>query len=246
MRLRQGVLVDWELEPLCGQLRGELGLDEPYADPGVREFGLRNAVMGLGDTFIEVIAPVDHSAPARRRLERRGSGGYMLIVQVDDVEAARRRAADADVRIVWRADLTDIAGTHLHPADVGGTLLSLDEARPEQTWHWAGPEWTGGVPVRRPGELRGVTIAASNPAAVAARWAAVLGRDVSHGDTAEIRLDRGVIRFVPSPEGADGILGFDVAVAAEVRAGRVHLDAGGVRFTLVDADQSDPYPEVHR
>src|SRR5437899_10409439 len=122
VRLRQGVVVDWELEPLRDQLRSGLGLAEPYADPGVGEFGLRNAVMALGDTFLEVIAPIAESAPARRRLERHGPGGYMLIVQVDDGPAARRRADDAGGRIVWQADLPDISGTHLHPADVGGTL----------------------------------------------------------------------------------------------------------------------------
>jgi Glyoxalase-like domain len=246
VRLRQGVVVDWELEPLCGRLRSGLGLGEPFADPGVAEFGLRNAVMALGDTFIEVIAPIAPGAPARRRLERHGSGGYMLIVQVDDVAAARRRAEDAGVRIVWRADLPDISGTHLHPRDLGGTLLSLDEARPAQTWHWAGPEWTGRVPEARPGELCGVTIQASDSAAVAARWGAVLGCDVSAEATPEVRLDRGVIRFVPATGGGEGIAGFDVAVAPDVRAGRDHLDAGGVRFTLVDAATTESPSEVSR
>lgn len=240
MRLRQGVIVDRELEPLCGRLRDGLGLAEPYSDPGVGEFGLRNAVMALGDTFLEVIAPVSDTAPARRRLDRHGSGGYMLIVQVDDVEAARRRAAAAGVRIVWQADLPDISGTHLHPADLGGTLLSLDEARPAQTWHWAGPDWTGRVPPPRPGGLRGVTIATGDPERVAARWSAVLGRPVDVGGT-EIRLDGGVIRVVPAAPGqGEGITGFDVAVAEDVRAGRDHIDAGGVRFTLLDAVDGNP------
>ena len=132
------------------------------------------------------------------------------------------------------------------PTSASGSSGGRTCPRPAQTWHWAGPEWTGRVPQRRPGALRGVTIQASDPAAVAARWAAVLGRDVSGGDVVDIHLDRGVIRFVPSAPNGDGIIGFDVAVPAEVRAGREHLDAGGVRFTLVDSGDADSHPEVGR
>jgi hypothetical protein len=236
VRLRQGVLVAPEVEPLAGVLRSDLGLGDPFVDPGVAEFGLTNAVMALGDTFIEVIAPVEAGAPARRRLERHGPGGYMLIVQVDDVEAARRLAGDMGIRIVWQADLPDISGTHLHPADLGGTLLSIDEARPPQTWHWGGPEWTGRVPKTGPGRLVGATVATPKPVAVAARWAAVLGCATAADEPARVPVDGGYLQFVtPQQGGDDGIVAFEVAVAPATRAGREHLDVGGLRLTLTDA-----------
>ena len=70
----------------------------------------------------------------------------MAIFQVPDLAAARRRVAELGVRVVWTADLPDIAGTHLHPGDVPGAIVSLDWADPAQSWRWAGPSWTGRAP----------------------------------------------------------------------------------------------------
>src|SRR5690349_14346636 len=100
MRLRQVVLAAAELEPVADALRRELGLGEPYADPGVAMFGLRNAVFALGDQFLEVVAPAgDDTAVGRWLAHRGGDGGYMLIFQLGDVAAARERARAAGVRI---------------------------------------------------------------------------------------------------------------------------------------------------
>src|SRR5947209_13677120 len=57
MRLRQAVIAARELEPVVERLRSELGLGEPFSDPAVDYFGLRNAVFALGDTFLEVVTP---------------------------------------------------------------------------------------------------------------------------------------------------------------------------------------------
>ena len=118
------MLVARELDPVVGRLRDELGLGEPFADPGVGEFGLHNAVFALGDQFIEVISPTQDGTAAGRHLERHGGdGGYMVIFQLDDLEGAARARGDMGIRIVWQIDLPDISGTHLHPADTRGALI---------------------------------------------------------------------------------------------------------------------------
>src|SRR6201994_1050289 len=92
-RLRQAVLAVRDLDAVAGQLRTTLGLGEPYADPGVEHFGLRNAVFALGDTFLEVVSPIRADTSAGRLLERRGGDcGYMLMFQIADLAAARGRA----------------------------------------------------------------------------------------------------------------------------------------------------------
>ncbi|HMC42059.1 MAG TPA: hypothetical protein VKI20_03535, partial [Acidimicrobiales bacterium] len=92
LRLRQVALVARRLEPVETALRRELGLGEPFRDPGVAEFGLENAVMSVGDTFLEVVAPVRPDTTAGRYLDRRGGdGGYMAIFQVGDLARVRRR-----------------------------------------------------------------------------------------------------------------------------------------------------------
>jgi hypothetical protein len=176
VRLRQAVLVAAELEPVCSALQSSLGLGEPFHDPGVGLFGLENSVFALSDCFLEVIAPTQPGTTAGRYLETHGGeGGYMVIFDLEDLDGARARAEDAGVRVVWRLDLPDISGTHLHPADMGGAIVSIDQSRPFGTWRWGGPQWTERTGAGAPGRLAGVTVAVADPATVAARWAHVLG-----------------------------------------------------------------------
>ena len=120
-RLRQVAVVARDCDTVAGELSQAFGWAQPYHDPGVGQFGLTNAVFAVGDTFLEVVAPAAPDTTAGRYLARRGGdGGYMAIFQVPDLAAARRRLPGLGVRVVWTADLPDIAGTHLHPRDVPG------------------------------------------------------------------------------------------------------------------------------
>jgi hypothetical protein len=230
VRLRQAVLVAAELEPVAARLREELGLGEAYEDPGVGEFGLRNAVFALGDAFLEVVAPVRPGTAAGRYLERHGGdGGYMLIFQLDDLDGARARAAELGIRVVWQIDLPDISGTHLHPADMRGAIVSLDRAAPPESWRWGGPDWTGRAGTGAPGRLEGASVAVTDPDAAAQRWARVLG--LAAGDR-RLRLDGGFAELAPG-EGDDGLTEVAVAVPPEVRRDRDAVDVGGVRFRLL-------------
>ena len=142
MRLRQIALVAEKLEPAVSDLCSVLGVEVCFRDPGVAEFGLVNALMPIGDTFLEVVCPKQPDTTAGRLLARRGGdGGYMVILQTDDLRAARRRAAEQGVRIVWEIALPDVETVHLHPRDIGGAIVSLDEPRPPESWRWAGPDW---------------------------------------------------------------------------------------------------------
>jgi len=212
VRLRQVVLAARELDPVAAQLRETLGLDEPFADPGVAAFGLRNAVFALGENFLEVIAPAQDDTAAGRWLDRRGGdGGYMLIFQLDDLDAARARVADMGIRVVWSVDLPDISGTHLHPADMRGAIVSLDRADPPESWRWGGPDWEGKAGTGAASEIRGVQVAVPDPDATAQRWAEVLGE--------------------PAP-GVEFVAGEDAVTAVTVALPEQHedIEIGGVRF----------------
>jgi hypothetical protein len=234
-RLRQVALVARDCGQVAGELRRVFGWPPPFHDPGVGQFGLTNAVFAVGDTFVEVVAPAQPCTTAGRYLERRGGdGGYMAIFQVRDLAAARRRVADLGVRVVWTAELPDIAATHLHPRDVPGAIVSLDWADPEQTWRWAGPSWTGRVPDHAPGGVTGLTIEVSDPAAAARRWAAVLGiREPTTADgstTVELPESRQRLRFVPAGGGrGEGITEVTIA-GLPAKGGGGPWVIGGVRF----------------
>ena len=217
MRLRQVVIAARDLDATVAELTAVLGIRVGFNDPGVAEFGLVNAVMPVGDTFLEVISPVAPSAPAQRWLDRRrGDGGYMLILQSTDLDGDRARVAGLGIRTVWKMDLEDIRGTHLHPHDTGGTLLSLDEAKPPESWRWAGPEWKTHARVERVRQITAAEMQSRDPQALAVRWSEILdrpARELSSGGF-EIALEQGQLRFVPDRDGrGEGLVGFDVRAA---------------------------------
>jgi Glyoxalase-like domain len=172
-RIRQVVLAARELDPVAERLRAALSLGAPFSDPGVGYFGLRNAVFALGDTFIEIVSPVRDGTAAGRLLDRRGGdSGYMVMVQVDDLPAARARASAAGVREVFEVELDDIAEVHLHPAEMRGAIVSMSSPRPLGAWRWGGPGWE-----QRSvhGEVAAIRIGVADPGAVEQRWRGVLG-----------------------------------------------------------------------
>ncbi len=156
----------------------------------------------------------------------------MAIFQLPDLTAARRRVADLGVRVIWTSDLPDIAGTHLHPKDVPGAIVSLDWADPAESWRWAGPSWTGRAPEHAQGGITGLTIEVADPTAAAQRWAAVLGLSARGDATAtvvELPDSRQWLRFVPAAaDGSEGIIGVTLAGLAGARPARV----GGVSFAV--------------
>src|SRR5579872_1321436 len=230
-RLRQVALVAADGDGAARRLQEAFSWPEPFHDPGVGRFGLSNAVFVAGDTFVEIVTPIQPGTAAGRYLERRGGdSGYMAIFQMPDLAQARRRVSAVGVRVVWTADLADIAGTHLHPKDVPGAIVSLDWADPAESWRWAGPEWTGHAPAHPQGGLSGLTIEVIDPAGAAARWAEVLGLAVTtDGGAAVIALEhaRQDLRFVTAAPGRGEAI-------AEVRLTTEHAIppavVAGVRF----------------
>ncbi len=140
--LRQIALVAENLDAVVSDLTEVLDLVVCFADPGVEKFGLKNALMAFGGTFLEVVAPKQSDTSAGRLLEKRkGDGGYMVIVQTDDLAAQKKRLASKEARIIWESDLEQAKAVHLHPKDIGGAILSFDQMTPPESWHWGGPDW---------------------------------------------------------------------------------------------------------
>lgn len=197
MRLRQVALVARDLERALDDIRFVLDIEVSFRDPAVAMFGLRNGVMPVGDTFLEVISPLVENCSGARYLERRkGDGGYMVIVQTDDLDAARARLDAAKLRTVLDHASGRMATLHVHPRDTGGTLLSIDSADPPQEWDWAGPDWRASVRTKRCARIAGVEIQCADPADVASRWARALALEVVRRPQAlEIIAEQSLIRF---------------------------------------------------
>ena len=229
-RLRQVALAASDLDAVAGELQEAFGWSEPFHDPGVAEFGLENSVFAAGDTFVEVVAPAKPGTAAGRYLERRGGdSGYMAIFQVPDLSRARKWIADSGIRVVWLVDLPDMAGTHLHPKDVPGAIVSLDWADPPESWRWGGPAWTGHGSPQHEGALTGITVEVSDPERTAMAWAVGLGA-TPVADSAGVRIQletaRQTVRFVPTSAEVEGGI-VEVTVDGD---GHTDLSIGGVRF----------------
>ena len=233
-RLRQAVVAAWDLEATASALRSELGLAEGFHDPGVGEFGLSNEVLPIGNTFFEVVAPLvaGRSTAAGRFLTRTADrGGYMAIFQVADPAAVRMRIQALGLRIVWSGALHGIVGTHIHPADIGGAIVSIDaiEDGHIDAWPWAGPNWEVRSDPAIASSICGLELAARNPQAMAALWAAVLDLSVlsldpvhENGSTiATISLaDGGALIFRACHEGEpEGIVAMQFGTQDPTRIG---------------------------
>ena len=226
MRLRQVALVAGDLDQVEVDLVDQLAVAACAHALGVGRFGLRNVLFPVGDTVLEVVAPIEESTAAGRHLQRRGGdGGYMVILQTDDMEGFRNRIGEMDVRVVLEARMPGIVGLHLHPRDVGGAILSVDETDDWTAWPWAGPNWRDHRQTDMVSGIVAVEIQAGDPAAMAGRWGEVLGRRT--GGTV-VALDGGEIRFVPVLDGrGEGVAG--VELRASLNA---DLEICGVRFAL--------------
>lgn len=208
LRLRQICLVAGDLTRATQTIEAVLGVPVCYSDPGVGKYGLHNALFAMGGTFLEVVSPLPQAkdTAAERYLSRRGGdGGYMFIVDCDDLEARRVRFQGLGLRIV--EDLKagdDIVGSeaiHLHPRDTGGCLLSIDRHTGGVDmmggYFWAGTNWRlkAAAPAER--VLLGADMQSSDPEGLARRWSDILERPVSRVSDGiwEMRLDHGFARF---------------------------------------------------
>jgi len=239
LRIRQIVFVVRDLAASSARLSALLEVGAPYRDPGVAEFGIDNAVFAFGDQFVELISPVRAGTAAGRHLDRRGEGGYMLILQTDDFDRERARVRALGVRTVWEKELPDIRAMHLHPKDIGGAIVSIDQPVPAGSWRWGGPAWKVAGGARGRQRVVGVTLESPDPSAMAMRWSQVLGLDRARAEESEaaLPLHQGRLDFVPSRSGAEGICGFELAVADRAAV----LDAARARHLGGVGDAIDAF-----
>ncbi|MEP7201068.1 MAG: VOC family protein [Ilumatobacteraceae bacterium] len=172
LRLRQVVVAARDLGATVERVTAELGVPLCFKDPGVAEFGLQNALFNIGDQFIEIVSPVADNTAAGRLLDRRDADvtAYMVMFEVDDLDERMAVLSETGVRTVWSGDHAMIRGRHLHPADIGGAIVSLDQTDPPGSWIWGGPTWTAHSDNSVVTSIAGYTIAVDDPAAASTRW----------------------------------------------------------------------------
>ena len=122
---------------------------------------------------------------------------------------------------MYEAETEGIVGLHLHPADVGGAILSVDRADTWGEWPWAGPTWRDHVRTAVVSSVEAVVVEAHDPSVMASRWGELLGCAVV--DEIVPLNDGGEIRFVPVTDRGEGVSGFVLRATNPEHAGDVTM-----------------------
>ena len=94
------------------------------------EMGIKNAILPVGDSVLELIEPLDPQQGALARfLQNRGEGIYMIALEVDDLEAAVKSLQSKDVRLIDAEPESRSRGgpVFIHPKSTHGVLIELLE-----------------------------------------------------------------------------------------------------------------------
>ena len=199
--------------------------------------------MPIGNTFLEVISPVEENTTAGRFLDRRGGdGGYMVIVQVDDFNLSRKAVENAGIDVVFESEDPQARAVHLHPKQLGGAILSLDYMDPPESWKWAGDNWSEEVDTTLVESISGVQVQSSDPNEMKRKWQSVLSVNTEIAKSI-INLDNTIIEFTEDVDGrGNGVSAFQIQAndkdEINRRAQKMNLlinnqiEVGGVKFLL--------------
>ena len=90
--------------------------------------GVEAALLDVGDSHVELLAPLGDDTPVGRFLASRGPGLHHVAYRVDDVGAALDGLRAAGVRLIDEAPRSGIRGSRvafLHPSAAGGVLTEI-------------------------------------------------------------------------------------------------------------------------
>jgi methylmalonyl-CoA/ethylmalonyl-CoA epimerase len=90
--------------------------------------GVEAVLFDVGDSHLELLAPLGPDTPVGRFLSERGPGLHHVAYRVDDVAAALGGLRAAGLRLIDEAPRPGIRGSQvafLHPSAAGGVLTEL-------------------------------------------------------------------------------------------------------------------------
>lgn len=121
-----GVAVD-DLDAAIATHRDTFGMLLVHRET-IGEQGVEAALLDVGDSHVELLAPLGDDTPVGRFLARRGPGLHHVAYRVDDVEAALDGLRAAGVRLIDEAPRPGIRGSRVafvHPSAAGGVLTEI-------------------------------------------------------------------------------------------------------------------------
>lgn len=92
--------------------------------------GVREAMVAVGDTTIQLLAPLNEDSTIAKFIERSGPGLQQLAFEVSDIDEAMSLISASGARLLYPEPRTGTAGSRInfvHPKDAGGVLIELVE-----------------------------------------------------------------------------------------------------------------------
>lgn len=103
---------------------------EPLYREVVEEQGVEEAMIPVGGSFVQLLAPLGPETPVGRFLSKNGEGLHHIAFAVASIDSALEHLVSQGARLVdlearWGGRGSRIA--FVHPGDLGGTLIELVE-----------------------------------------------------------------------------------------------------------------------
>ncbi len=221
LRLRQICLVAYQLEPVIETLTAVFGLAVGHRDPEVGIFGLENAILPVGNSFLEVVAPIQEQTAAERYLKRRkGNGGYMVITQCDDLQPRQQHVDKLGIRLVHQMDYEGFQGFQMHPQDTGGAIFEIDwnegfEQPDGPWWPAGGTNWKPSKRTEVVSAFQSVELQSEDPFKLSQRWSEIAQIPLETNDQGQplLPFENATLRFVKASDGrGEGLGGIDLKV----------------------------------
>lgn len=195
----------------------------------VRDQGVRAALLGAGESEIELLEPLDPSTGVGRFLERRGEGLHHVCLDTPDVAAALGELGGRGVELIDHKPRVGLAGRvgFLHPRACSGVLVELATPDTDAPEHAA--------PLR----LKRLVIGATDVMQTVGAFRSLFGLSemaMNGGPRTMLAVGRGALLVVPALEvgGTTGMVAvslvaedFFTLTAALRRAGTPRLEGTG-------------------
>ncbi|MBM3695611.1 MAG: methylmalonyl-CoA epimerase [Actinobacteria bacterium] len=118
-----------DLDEALARFRGLYGAAPEWREV-VEEQGVEEAMLLVGGSKLQLLAPLGPDTPVGRFLARRGEGLHHLAFAVPDLDAALAHLAAEGAELIDRHPRRGGAGRRIafvHPRSFGGTLTELVE-----------------------------------------------------------------------------------------------------------------------
>jgi methylmalonyl-CoA/ethylmalonyl-CoA epimerase len=98
--------------------------------------GVEEAMFRLGDSYVQLVSPLDADTPVGRFLSKRGPGLHHIGFRVDDIAATLRDLKSQGVEVIDEEPRPGSRGTTIafvHPRGMEGVLVELVEVPAERS-----------------------------------------------------------------------------------------------------------------